>query len=93
MGTVPACFVASSLFLEYHEHKRQGLNAQYPLGGVILQGPVYSGTALVPSLFLGQKILPCGCLFSKNDPYDNASVITKIEVAFKPSLSCSVPCF
>lgn len=46
MGTVPACFVASSLFLEYHEHKRQGLNAQYPLGGVILQGPVYSGTAL-----------------------------------------------
>lgn len=46
MGTVPACSVASSLFLEYHEHKGQGLNAQYPLGGVILQGPIYSGTAL-----------------------------------------------
>ena len=45
---------------------------------------------LAPSL--GQKILPCGCLFRKNDPYDNASVITKIEVAFETPFSCSAPC-
>lgn len=81
MGTVPACYVASSLFSEYHEHKRQGLNVEYPLGGVILQGPIYSGTlALLLFRSPGKKILPCGCLFRKNDPYDNASVITKIEV-------------
>ena len=51
------------------------------LGGVILQGPIYSGTlALLLFRSPGKNILPCGCVLRKNEPYDNASVITKIEV-------------
>ncbi|KAK8829043.1 hypothetical protein WA556_005600 [Blastocystis sp. ATCC 50177/Nand II] len=69
MGSVPTCHLAASLYRSFAASKASGFPCEPPLGGVILNGAVYSG----------RELIPCCLLPNRKDPYDNAAVISSIQ--------------
>lgn len=81
VGSVPTCEVAASLFKEYENKIMMGINPEIPLGGIILQAAIYTGTFIHNLIVnIGKSILPAGCLIRNKDPYDNAKHVKSIPV-------------
>lgn len=81
VGSVPTCEVAASLFKEYENKIMMGINPEIPLGGIILQAAIYTGTFIHDLIVsIGKSILPAGCLIRNKDPYDNAKHVKSIPV-------------
>lgn len=80
VGSVPTCHLAASLYRSFAASKASGFPCEPPLGGVILNGAVYSG----------RELIPCCLLPKRKDPYDNAAVISSIQVAVSRLLDRSV---
>lgn len=80
VGSVPSCALAASLSTAYENNKLLGINEEFPLGGVILQSALYSGSHSFFSIIVGATSLPGGCLIRNKDPYNNASQVKSIRV-------------
>lgn len=81
VGSVPTCEVAASLFKDYEKNVMTGINPAIPLGGIILQAAIYTGTFINDMIIsIGRSILPAGCLIQNRDPYDNAKFVKSIHV-------------
>ena len=83
VGSVPTCQVGASLWREYRMNTGHESTRPVPLGGVILQSALYSGS----SALIG------GCLIRRKDPYNNGAEVSYISVCLRYVFESSVQSF
>ena len=80
VGSVPTCEVAASLFKDYEKNVMTGINPAIPLGGIILQAAIYTGTFINDMIIsIGRSILPAGCLIQNRDPSQEEKEEDRLE--------------
>lgn len=70
VGCVPTCQVGAALWKEYRTNSSHENARPIPIGGLILQSALYSGS----SALIG------GCLIRRKDPYNNGAEVSHISV-------------